>query len=170
LGGAKAKSKPNTSLADTLAGEWEDGDEVENAWGTEDLIDVNADGDDWAAFESAPIPEVVVPKAQSYYIKPDVVTQPSPPKVKAKPASTSTTAPPTPLLAPKPVVAAAVVPASYDDWGDGGDGRDGVDVPLKSSTPAAGLAGLSKEDKDKEMARRREERKARIAAMKGQKK
>jgi SCY1-like protein 1 len=39
----------STSLVDTLAGEFEeDGDEVANAWGSNDLMDVNADGDDWS--------------------------------------------------------------------------------------------------------------------------
>ena len=53
LGGATAK-KPQSApkLADMVADEWEDG-EVANAWGNEDLIDVNADADDWG--ESAPL-------------------------------------------------------------------------------------------------------------------
>lgn len=39
----------STSLVDTLAGEFEeDGDEVANAWGSNDLMDVNADADDWS--------------------------------------------------------------------------------------------------------------------------
>lgn len=44
LGGAKASKKPNAAIADSVANEWEDG--VEDAWG-DDLIDVNADEDDW---------------------------------------------------------------------------------------------------------------------------
>jgi SCY1-like protein 1 len=170
LGGVKAKSKPNTSLVDTIAGEWDDGDDVENAWGNEDLIDVNADDDDWAGFESAPIPEIAVPEPQSYYVK---ATTPAPAVVKAvlkvvprQPVAAS----PSPLK----VVASPVV-ANFDDWGNGDvDGEGEVEVEGKkavsTSTAGPALGALSKEDKEKEMARRREERKARIAAMKGAKK
>jgi SCY1-like protein 1 len=47
LGGVK-KAEKKSALAE-LTSEWDDaeGDEVENAWGNEDLIDVNADEDDW---------------------------------------------------------------------------------------------------------------------------
>lgn len=75
-GGRASAHKPgmsSTSLVDELAGEFEeDGDEVANAWGSSDLMDVNADGDDWSecvreggnlqltvlsgAFEEAPVP------------------------------------------------------------------------------------------------------------------
>lgn len=47
LGGAK--KAPGKSLADQLAGEWEEEDGG-NAWGTDDLIDVNADDDDWCTY------------------------------------------------------------------------------------------------------------------------
>lgn len=47
LGGVKKADPKKNSLAETLAGEWEDGEGVENAWGNDDLMDVNADGDDW---------------------------------------------------------------------------------------------------------------------------
>lgn len=47
LGGAK--KTPGKSLADQLAGEWEEEDGG-NAWGTDDLIDVNADDDDWCTY------------------------------------------------------------------------------------------------------------------------
>lgn len=44
-----ANAAGSTSLVDALAGEFEeDGDEVANAWGSNDLMDVNADGDDWS--------------------------------------------------------------------------------------------------------------------------
>lgn len=45
LGGAKPK--PGANLMDELAAELDD-DEVANAWGTDDLMDVNADADDWS--------------------------------------------------------------------------------------------------------------------------
>ena len=167
LGATKAKA-PTSSLADTLAGEWDDADDggVENAWGTDDLIDVNADEDDWAAFESAPVPEIVVPPAQSYYVKP--ATQPSqtngtrasPAQAPAAPAPrvAQAAAKAVPMPAPvavKPSPAPSQTPtvASNEEWGD-------VDAPAKSGTPQPSMAGMSKEEKDKEMARRREERKA----------
>jgi hypothetical protein len=65
----KLKPKVAAPPVESLADEWDDGGAA-NAWGTDDLIDVNADTDDWAAFESAPVPEIVVPPPQSYYLKP----------------------------------------------------------------------------------------------------
>ena len=174
LGGAK---KPKASLADTLASEWDDGpngwdddaaaaDEVGNAWGNDDLIDVNADNDDWAAFESAPVPEIVVPPPQDYYVS-------SPAPAPAPKASTTK-----PMAKAAPVLAPAVkVPApqasSTDGWGDMDEApaevaspkaapqsTSGASSPARGSTPQPSLSGMSKEEKDKEMARRREERKA----------
>lgn len=56
LGGAK-KTDKKSNIPDSLVAEWEDdegdGEGVANAWGSEDLIDVNADEDDWG--ESYPI-------------------------------------------------------------------------------------------------------------------
>jgi SCY1-like protein 1 len=44
-----SRAAESSSLADALAGEFEeDGDEVANAWGQGDLMDVNADADDWS--------------------------------------------------------------------------------------------------------------------------
>lgn len=58
-GGARAgvhKPGMSTSLVDELAGEFEeDGDEVANAWGSNDLMDVNADGDDWSESRCLPV-------------------------------------------------------------------------------------------------------------------
>lgn len=52
LGGKKAggAAASSSSLIDSLAGEWEDADSVANAWGNDDLIDINADADDWGGF------------------------------------------------------------------------------------------------------------------------
>lgn len=48
---AAGNAAGSTSLVDTLAGEFEeDGDEVANAWGSNDLMDVNADADDWSKY------------------------------------------------------------------------------------------------------------------------
>lgn len=150
LGGNKTAAK--SSLADTVAGGWDDEEEVENAWGNDDLIDVNADEDDWAAFESAPIAEIVAAPAQSYYVKPTPKTNGSAEVAKSIPTPVKALAPaqlnstiPTPKVPTTPA-------ASFDEWGDAED---------TVAKPAAGsLAGLSKDEKEKEMARRREERKA----------
>lgn len=55
LGGVKKSALDNTSsLADALAAEFEeDAEEVGDAWGDGDLMDVNADGDDWSEFQDA---------------------------------------------------------------------------------------------------------------------
>ncbi|KAK8853130.1 hypothetical protein IAR55_003831 [Kwoniella newhampshirensis] len=185
LGGKKPAATPS-NLADVVAGEWEEEDGG-NAWGMDDLIDVNADQDDWSAFESAPVPEIVVPPPQSYYVR-------SPPKTngsstqQAAPASSSRGANPNPTpVSTFAHVKSPLVPASTstnkspspsvaatDDWGDVDDTTSSAKAsPQKAAATAAAapsLAGLSKEEKEKEMARRREERKARIAAMKEQKK
>ncbi len=169
LGGVKSKP-PGPSIADVLADEWQDADDtgVENAWGNDDLIDVNADTDDWAAFESAPVPEIVVPPEQSYYVNPPSTSAPKKtapakpaPTPSPKPASTPKVAP-VPVLAPaipKPSPAPSFAPsmASNDDWGDAEPSRSETASPANAQPS---LAGMSKEEKDKEMARRREERKA----------
>ncbi|WVR00194.1 hypothetical protein IAU59_007336 [Kwoniella sp. CBS 9459] len=198
LGGKKA-TPAKSSLADTLAGEWEEEDETANAWGTDDLIDVNADDDDWSAFESAQVPEIVVPPPQSYYvtptakpsgtapstsksaapppaknIAPSASPKPSPVAAFAQPSNAPATAIKSPLRASSPAVSASAA----EEWGDveGGAGDSAKNSPAKAAAneataaAAQSLAGMSKEEKDKEMARRREERKARIAAMKEQKK
>jgi len=186
LGGVKPKTI-KTSLADTLADEWDEGDEeVENAWGNDDLIDVNADEDDWAAFESAPVQEIVAPPAQSYYVKPTSApaTKPTPapavrvapvfrvqtpvfrvqtPVVRAQTPVVRASASQAPVLAPKiasPVPAPSPVMPSNDDWSEA-DNRSATASPvIGAGATQPSLVGMSKEEKDKEMARRREERKA----------
>jgi SCY1-like protein 1 len=154
LGGSSAKRPATTaSLADAIAAEFDD-DEVANAWGTDDLMDVNADTEDWTAFESAPVEAAAPPPAQSYYITPEPVKPKPAPAPKAKPAPPPVSSPPVPRL--PPAVSQPQSPRSSTD--------------SKPTTPAPSLANMSKEEKDKEMARRREERKARIAAMKDAKK
>ena len=153
LGGTAAKAKP-TSLVDTIAGEWDEDDDAANAWGNEDLIDVNADDDDWAAFESAPVVADVVAPPQSYYVTPPPEPKPSP--VKPAPIIKAASAPSPPKVTHAPAVTTnsrPISPAPAESWGD-------EEEPTKSTTPLPSLAGMSKEDKDKEMARRREERKA----------
>jgi len=172
LGGAKPETNASPSLADAVAGGWEDADEVATAWGTNDLIDVNADHDDWAGFESAPVPEIVVPPPQSYYVKSPQLNgktsssrstpQPSPPKKSPVPRSTATF----PTI-PKPTASSPLSrstpsvpsPPRFDEWADAEETLPGGAAGTKDSTQPS-LAGMSKEEKDKEMARRREERKA----------
>ncbi|CAK9786513.1 hypothetical protein CC85DRAFT_256266 [Cutaneotrichosporon oleaginosum] len=148
--GMKLAHTKQPNLMDELANELDD--DVANAWG-DDLMDVNADTDDWTAFESA-APVVEAPPPQSYYVAPKAEPLPAPKPVKAK---------------PKPAPAAASAPAP-----PAGKAPPPVASPVsessKPATPVPSLAGMSKEEKEKEMARRREERKARIAAMKEQKK
>ncbi|KAL7418377.1 Nuclear aminoacylation-dependent tRNA export pathway component [Cryptotrichosporon argae] len=169
LGGGPKKAVPSP-LADVL-GDDDDAAEVANAWG-DDLMDVHADADDWTAFESAPVPEIVVPPPQSYYVSPP---KPAPPP--ARPPSAPAAAPSKPAAPTlsKPAASPALKPAAapaFDDWGNADDDEHegGPSEPSKPGTPVPSLASLSKDDKEKEMARRREERKARIAAMKEQKK
>jgi SCY1-like protein 1 len=53
--GARAgagKTGLSSSWMDELSGEFEQ-DEVADAWGSGDLMDVNADGDDWSEYESS---------------------------------------------------------------------------------------------------------------------
>ncbi|OXH27111.1 SCY1-like [Cryptococcus neoformans] len=207
---AGAKKAPGKSLADQLAGEWEEEDGG-NAWGTDDLIDVNADDDDWSAFESAPVPEVVVPPPQPYYVsapkpKPSSSNITTSAALRSKPtlspAISSTSSIPThapepvkpasststPLIPSSPALstisgAKSPVLSSQVNTTDAERGQmDSASASERSSpqlsvkacngtgTLQPNLANMSKEEKEKEMARRREERKAKIAAMKEQKK
>lgn len=51
MAGRQIRGVVNTSLVDELAGEFEeDGDGVANVWGSGDLLDVNADEDDWSQY------------------------------------------------------------------------------------------------------------------------
>ncbi|OXG93598.1 SCY1-like [Cryptococcus neoformans A2-102-5] len=207
---AGAKKAPGKSLADQLAGEWEEEDGG-NAWGTDDLIDVNAEDDDWSAFESAPVPEVVVPPPQPYYVsapkpKPSSSNITTSAALRSKPtlspAISSTSSIPThapepvkpasststPLIPSSPALstisgAKSPVLSSQVNTTDTERGQmDSASASERSSpqlsvkagngtgTLQPNLANMSKEEKEKEMARRREERKAKIAAMKEQKK
>jgi len=190
----------------------EEGVEV-NPWGTDDLIDINADEDDWSAFESAPIPPTIVePKPVSAVgfglngttlrngtssipdqsddpwggvdsgnieemdsnpwhsdndpwrkdptpTYPSLSTQPRNLAVVTKSRAisvTSSSQQSTPISSPPP-------PES-DGW---------TEVEKKnpiSTSNTPNLASMNKEDKAAEMARRKEERKQRIALLKEQKK
>ncbi|WVO12455.1 hypothetical protein L204_100054 [Cryptococcus depauperatus] len=184
-GGLKLNNarKPKQSLADQLAAEvaaeevndWDSG----NAWGNDDLMDVNADDDDWSTFESAPVPGIHVLPPQSYYVTP-AQSKPKPKSASTNtalvvPAATESTSAPT-VQSPKPIkpptistplAPASVSPSSFIKSPLSSRHGSETTPPLPTvTTPQPSLAGLSKEEKDKEMARRREERKAKIAAMK----
>jgi SCY1-like protein 1 len=160
------KPAPPTAV-ESFADEWDDGGAA-NAWGTDDLIDVNADTDDWAAFESAPVPEIVVPPPQSYYVKPAANGTPANPAASfTKPASVKLA----PVVSPKPPPKSTVPAPASDGWDEVEEPAPSAPTPPPaSSTPIPSLANMNKEEKELEMARRREERKTRIAAMKEQKK
>ncbi|OSD01310.1 ARM repeat-containing protein [Trametes coccinea BRFM310] len=154
-----------------------------NPWGNDDLMDVNADEDDWSAFETAP-----APVAQASGLGFGSIPMQS---------STSSAATADPWAAP----ASNNAPSS-NEWGSphatlapqpsrtSSGPRMGISTPLASPRPSSiarsptpsdsgkaepastshSTAGMSKEEKAAEMARRKEERRQRIAALKEQKK
>ncbi|KAI1791247.1 armadillo-type protein [Ganoderma leucocontextum] len=132
-----------------------------NPWGNDDLMDVNADEDDWSAFETAapaaPAPSEPTDFGFGNVRSPDPWSAPATkPPVAPQPRLSTVVSP---LASPRPVsIARSITPS------DSGK-------PETVSTPSAtSTAGMSKEEKAAEMARRKEERKQRIAALKEQKK
>ncbi|CAE6535679.1 unnamed protein product [Rhizoctonia solani] len=136
--------------------------DVANAWGDGDLIDVNADADDWGAFEAA-APEPVAPKP----VPPSSIT-PARAKTAPTPARTNTLSPPQVKPRTSSPLASPSVKAT-DTWGSFENEAPDVTPEKAEQVKAMSLAGLSKEEKAAEMARRREERKQKIAQMKAQK-
>lgn len=136
--------------------------EVANAWGDGDLIDVNADEDDWGAFEAA-APEPTPPKPVS--IAP---AQPTPKPPKAVPPRASALSPPKPKPRSSSPLASPGVSTS-DTWGTFEQDAPAATPDANEGSKNLSLAGLSKEEKAAEMARRREERKQKIAQLKAQK-
>ncbi|KAJ2931247.1 hypothetical protein H1R20_g5851, partial [Candolleomyces eurysporus] len=108
---------PSHSLADDLAEEIA-ASETANPWGTDDLIDVNADEDDWSAFETAP---VSTPALQS----PTLSTT-------SKPASFPTSRPTPKSPVPQVKVAHASFPGSFDTP---------ISTPSSSRTPEPSWGG-----------------------------
>ncbi|TCD64866.1 hypothetical protein EIP91_003532 [Steccherinum ochraceum] len=145
-----------------------------NPWGTDDLMDVNADQDDWSAFESAPPAPVIglhpsntieSPNADywgdSFSDMPAPSPAVSPPKSHQRPAAIVTAA--TAIHRP-----ASALSNAQSDGGQSDPIPSRVASPAQ--TPVASTVGMTKEEKAAEMARRKEERKQRIAALKEQKK
>ncbi|KAF9528531.1 hypothetical protein CPB83DRAFT_314898 [Crepidotus variabilis] len=149
----------------------------DNPWGSEDLIDVHADDDDWSAFEAAPTPKLdATPSLFTTSPKPSagsslsVSTTPSSqhPRIPSIQRAQSPLSRPVSALSASP--SALKAPQQDSGWGTSDD-WDEPSAPLKA--PAASLPApvtMSKEDKAAEMARRKEERKQRIAMLKEQKK
>ncbi|KAF8756831.1 ARM repeat-containing protein [Rhizoctonia solani] len=132
--------------------------DVANAWGDDDLMDVNADADDWGAFEAA-APEPIAPK-------PVLPASAMPARARTAPTPTRTNTLSPPQTKPRtssPLASPAV--KTTETWGS--FEQESPSTPEKVE-PAKNmsLAGLSKEEKAAEMARRREERKQKIAQMK----
>ncbi|QRV93771.1 kinase-like protein [Ceratobasidium sp. AG-Ba] len=142
--------------------------DVANAWGDGDLMDVNADADDWGAFEEA-TPEPVVPPKP--VVSPRPVRQaalPNKPQSATIPSRASTLSPPKAKPRASSPLASPGVGVS-DTWGSFEEDAAATTPDAVEPAKNMSLAGLSKEEKAAEMARRREERKQKIAQLKAQK-
>ena len=158
--GVKSPGLPPHGLADDLADEIA-ANEAANPWGTDDLIDVNADEDDWSAFETAPISTPIV-QSPTHSTTTKLASLPT-----SRPASKSPV--------PQVKIVHATFPGSFDtpistpsssrtpepSWGNEGDWD--APAPAASVESARKTAGspstpMSKEEKAAEMARRKEER------------
>ncbi|PSR88589.1 hypothetical protein PHLCEN_2v5116 [Hermanssonia centrifuga] len=140
-----------------------------NPWGSDDLMDVNADQDDWSAFESAPAPVPVIGLGFQNFTSPSNIM--SPPLSARDPLTSSdwggTTSPP----AQRKVPAHVQSPVSFRSPTPSDSGKtDPIGSRRASPAPAQQVATMTKEEKAAEMARRKEERRQRIAALKEQKK
>jgi len=189
LGGSH-KSPSITFGAADIAAE-EAAEEVADAWGG-DLIDVNADADDWGSFEAAPVaspsgfalPLAVAPSFNLGFgtTSPGVsgddgwgesfepVSPPPQPQPRLSTARTRSraTSPTQSVMRPSP----RTKTSNSSGLAAATSEADSTSRPQSPSGLAsnASLAGMSKEDKAVEMARRREERRLRIAQLKEQKK
>ncbi|KAF8606369.1 hypothetical protein BDV93DRAFT_343881 [Ceratobasidium sp. AG-I] len=160
--GSKTHAKP--VLEDMGWDEDSGATDVANAWGDGDLMDVNADEDDWGAFEAAaPEPAHAPPKPAS--ITP---SHPTPKTPKAAPPRASTLSPPKPKPRSSSPLASPGISTS-DTWGTFEQDTPAATADASEGVKNLSLAGLSKEEKAAEMARRREERKQKIAQLKAQK-
>ncbi|KAI0071715.1 hypothetical protein K474DRAFT_1775986 [Panus rudis PR-1116 ss-1] len=182
LGASKipaSTSKLATDWAEEAAAEAAEESNQANPWGNDDLMDVNADQDDWSAFETAPNDPPVVGVGlgfsghstqaddswgDSFSASNDGIpggwsspaTQPvHQPKPKAHPATSKAH-----ILSERPTSAQSLSPS------EPAQSRGASPAPM---TPTVSTAGMTKEEKAAEMARRKEERKQRIAALKAQK-
>lgn len=156
LGGSAKKSTLDNILGD------EDG--IADAWGDDadtggDLMDVNDDADDWGGFEEAPTPLYPTPAPPPPTCRPAVALAARSPWDDLAPPVPIQTKPSNVAVAKPKVKPSAAALANLPT----------VTTPASPAEPSpqVSLSGLSKEEKEREMTRRREERKARIAALKG---
>lgn len=213
LGGA-GKARANTEAIADFARELEDemnmpggdwgaggGGGGENPWGNDDLMDVNADEDDWSAFETAPVPSATPSPTPAALLQPQPtrLTSSSNTILNGGSSGTTTTngarkvsspaitlSPPTSksrrAISPAPSMSLRSTPVHSPpsvaaDWGDVAADDWGKSEPATSSaarspsmSPASSVTPMTKEEKAAEMARRKEERRQRIAMLKEQKK
>ncbi|KAF8530473.1 armadillo-type protein [Hysterangium stoloniferum] len=177
LGASKATSGSSTASVNAFVSEWADEEETTNAWDG-DLMDVNADADDWSAFETAPVVAVTQPFSLSISSQQvvdddgweDEASSP-PPALSVPTTTTKKVLSPTPVKASvgRSVSPRTVASASRPISDDGQDTPDTARSQSPKAAVAPSMAGMSKEEKAAEMARRREERKQRIAQLKEQK-
>ncbi|KAJ7647578.1 armadillo-type protein [Roridomyces roridus] len=149
------------ALVEQLAEEAAAAESDGNPWGNDDLIDINADEDDWSAFETAP-PAAAPPESNGFSDDPwDQGENGSTPLPVQQPKAIIPQARPSPV--PTLTASAAADWDSVGTWDE-----PSAKKPPSSPSPQAATM-LSKEEKAAEMARRKEERKQRIAQMKEQK-
>ncbi|PPQ93682.1 LOW QUALITY PROTEIN: hypothetical protein CVT25_012741 [Psilocybe cyanescens] len=178
-----------SALADQLEDEAAASASVEgNPWGSDDLIDVNADEGDWSAFETAPTQQKVqtpsLAQTSSYN---HAISQWSSSSLglsapNTRPTQHSSETNRIPIIQravspiPRPYSSQSSRPTSPPQetgWENSGDWETTDSKHSAVASPggtAAVPVTLSKEDKALEMARRKEERKQRIAMLKEQKK
>ncbi|KAF8629253.1 hypothetical protein AX17_005832 [Amanita inopinata Kibby_2008] len=159
-----------------------------NPWGNDDLIDINADQDDWSAFEVAPTinePRPVLAQSENNNLTTANVASLTGPRSHEKvtlvsrkaataitqmkgqgrnledllgsPASSRLS---TPISSPRP---------DRVEWDEAPGWDSEKRANIDPAPTISSLAGLSKEEKATELARRKEERKQRIAQLKAQK-
>ncbi|CCL98356.1 uncharacterized protein FIBRA_00351 [Fibroporia radiculosa] len=195
-----ANKVPASLSANKATSDWAqeaaaEADTPRNPWGNDDLIDVNADQDDWSAFESAPVPivglgfsDVLDQNSPAlHYSSDDPWASPSPSgaKLPSNGWGASSKSPTLPIHQPVGIRAGMTRSPPTNNRlstmsnmtrsptpSDSGRASPAVhDRPMSgAATPQSSTAGMTKEEKAAEMARRKEERKQRIAALKEQKK
>ncbi|KAJ7782912.1 hypothetical protein B0H16DRAFT_1494832 [Mycena metata] len=164
------------ALVEQLAEEAAAAEGDSNPWGNDDLIDVNADEDDWSAFESAP------PVADASSNSFDDAESSDNPWNLSRPTengwgnssrSFSTTQSPKAVSVSSTKGRSTPVPPSpvpeSTGWDAVGAWEDPTETKATLTHSTSSTVVLTKEEKAAEMARRKEERKQRISQMKEQK-
>ncbi|KAJ7287403.1 armadillo-type protein [Mycena rebaudengoi] len=167
------------ALVEQLAEEAAAAETEGNPWGDDDLMDVNADDDDWSAFETAkPATDFTDSSATNL----TVASSSSDPWNMNRGTTVASDDPwgalpvpksPVPSYArstPAPPAASPPVLVEANGWDTVGAWEEPSEKKASSTHTAPSTVTLTKEEKAAEMARRKEERKQRIAQMKEQKK